>query len=120
MKKIIAFLISIFIWVNVQNNFVLAETTSSNVLNKDVILTLITNNINDAIVGYYGEYRDIHLYNAKILEIKRIGEDEFHFEIKVQVETEKKPSQIGLETITIEISPFRSVVTEFSHKTIQS
>ncbi|MDO7484912.1 hypothetical protein Q5O89_01080 [Peribacillus frigoritolerans] len=39
--------------------------------------------------------------------------------MKLEVETEKKPYDIGLETITLEITPFTTVLTGFSHKTIQ-
>jgi hypothetical protein len=80
---------------------------------------LIAGNLNDAIVGHYGEYRNFHLFSVKILEFERRREGEFHFKIKVQVPTWEEPTnKQSLDTITLEVSPFQSSVTGYTSKEI--
>mgnify|MGYP006421622215 CR=1 FL=1 len=72
MKIIQVILIAVILSLSFNFQTVLAETKSTEEAQKDVILTLIAGNLNDAIVGHYGEYRNFHLFSVQILEFERI------------------------------------------------
>lgn len=107
--------------IHTNNHQVVAEKPPNEDLYKDALLTLISGNLDDAIVGHYGEYQNYHLFSVQIVEFQRIKEGEFNFRIKVQVPTWEEPSnKQSLDTITLEISPFKTAVTGFSHKDIKN
>ncbi|WP_366160532.1 DUF3888 domain-containing protein [Bacillus infantis] len=116
MKIFKVVILAAFITLSFSYYPVFAETNIEEV-QKDVILTLIAGNLNDAIVGHYGEYRNFHLFSVKILNFEQRKEGEYNFKIKVQVPTWEEPSnKQSLDTITLEISPFRSIVTDYTSK----
>ncbi|WP_162990432.1 DUF3888 domain-containing protein [Mesobacillus foraminis] len=117
MKIFRVVILSAFITLTFPYYSVFAETNNIEEVQKDVILTLIVGNLNDAIVGHYGEYRNFHLFSVEILDFEQIKEGEFNFKIKVRVPTWEEPTnKQSLDTITLEISPFRSIVTDFTSK----
>lgn len=94
---------------------------SSEVLYRDAILALISESIENSLVGYYGELPRYHLFNTKILDIERLEEGAFAFKLNVEVRSWRGPlPPYGLDTLKMEISPSGIRVLKFSHKDIQS
>ncbi|MGG0657247.1 DUF3888 domain-containing protein [Rummeliibacillus pycnus] len=94
---------------------------SSEVLYRDAVLTLISDSINNSLVGHYGELPKYHLSSTKILNFRRIEEGGYSFEADVQVKSWTTPlPPYGLDTLKIEISPAGVGVLKFEHKEINS
>ncbi|MDO7484913.1 hypothetical protein Q5O89_01085 [Peribacillus frigoritolerans] len=72
MRKIMVIIFVLIMCFQIHAKFVYAEPNFKEDIFKDTLLTLVSRNINDAIVGYFGEYRDFHLYSARVMEIRRI------------------------------------------------
>lgn len=98
------------------NNF--SQVQSKGKLQTDFILRLLSPYIDKAIKNYYGEIRQYGLWNAKIINIKRLEPGSFNFEATVSVITFTGPHNppYGLETITIRFGGENVDIIDFKHE----
>lgn len=87
-------------------------------LYRDFLISQLTPLITKAIDDYYGYHKPYDLFDSKVLEIKRLEEGSFYFEIILQVVsyTGAHNEPLGLETVTI-VQDHRGIrVTNFKHE----
>jgi hypothetical protein len=88
---------------------------------KDVFITILDLDINKAISDYYTKksipMRSYALWDAKILQIRRLEEGGFSFKVTIQIRTYTGPHNPpeGVETMTFNISPFGVKLLDFVH-----
>lgn len=120
MKCKCSFLLSIGLFiVLIQSNAVLAEENKMDqTLLIDTLITLLDPYISKEIEHYYGYQKSYGLYDAKILNLSREEENEFSFNVKVQVNTfeEAHNPPYGQETIILEVDMDKVNVTRFIHE----
>lgn len=85
-------------------------------LYKDIIVTLISPYITKEIEKNYGQLLQYDLFNIEFLNIERPNYRSFSFLIKIQI----RPfvgahNTIGIDNITIRISPSETKVEKFEH-----
>ncbi|KRU25951.1 hypothetical protein VT91_12150 [Clostridium sporogenes] len=103
---------------SVMNTSTITENESQKKLENDLILRVFSPYIAKAIENYYGEPRQFDLWDAKIINLKRLEPGSFNFEIKISVTTFKGPHNppYGLETVTIKVDDSGTHVVNFNHK----
>ncbi|MGK0467380.1 DUF3888 domain-containing protein [Clostridium sp.] len=85
-------------------------------LYKDILVTLIEPYITNEVEKNYGQLLQYDLFNIEFLKIERPSYRSFSFLIKIQI----KPfvgahNSIGIDNITIRVSPIETKVEEFEH-----
>ncbi len=103
---------------NFSNTDYINQVDSPEKLQKDLILSVFSPYIAKAIENYYGEPRQFDLWDAKILNIKRLNKGSFNFEIIISVTTFKGAHNppYGLEITTIKIDDSGISVIDFKHQ----
>lgn len=98
----------------------ITENESQRKLENGLLLRILLPYIDKAIENYYGEPRQFDLWDAKIMNIKRLEPESFNFEITVSVTTFKGPHNppYGLETVTIKIYDSGTHIIKFNHKSL--
>ncbi|WP_024834524.1 DUF3888 domain-containing protein [Ruminiclostridium josui] len=101
-------------------NYVVADPSrieSKEILYRDFLLTQLSPLISDAVQNYYGYPKSFDLFDAKVLEIKRLEKGSFYFNIIIQVITYEGAHNppYGLETVTIRQDYKGIRVTDFKH-----
>lgn len=85
-------------------------------LYKDIIVTLIEPYISREIEKNYGQPLQYDLFDIEFLKIERPTYRSFTFTIKLQVRPFVGPhNTIGIDEITLEVSPQKTVVQKFEH-----
>lgn len=86
-------------------------------LQNDLLLRSFSPYIAKSIENYYGEPRQFALWDAKIINIKRLVSGPFNFEITISVTTFQGAHNppYGLETVTIRLNDFGTHVVNFNH-----
>jgi len=85
-------------------------------LYKDIIATLIDPYIVGEIETHYGQPLAYGLYDIRLLKIERPSYRSFDFTMKLQIRPFVGPHDtIGIDDITIRISPGKTQVEEFKH-----
>ncbi|MEW9674276.1 DUF3888 domain-containing protein [Ammoniphilus sp. 3BR4] len=94
------------------------QKESNEKLIHDAFLTALDPHISKASFNHYNKIKQYGLYDAEILEIKRVDEGSFSFIVKVQVRTFENAHNppYGTETITLEVDPSGVKVTNFEHQ----
>ncbi|MBO0576136.1 DUF3888 domain-containing protein [Clostridium botulinum] len=102
------------------NTSIITEKESQKNLENDLILSVFSPYVAKAIENYYGEPRQFDLWDAKIINIKRLEPGSFNFEIKISVTTFKAPHNppYGLETVTIKVDDSGKHIVNFKHESI--
>lgn len=113
-------------YANDNNSFLnvvnINQNESSQKLENDLLLRAFSPYISKSIENYYGEPRQFDLWDAKIINIKRLTPGSFNFEITISVNTFKGPHNppYGLETVTIRLDDTGTHVVDFQHKDIKN
>ncbi|EJO5348326.1 DUF3888 domain-containing protein [Clostridium botulinum] len=96
------------------------QNKSTSKLENDLLLRFFSPYIAKAIENYYGEPRQLDLWDAKIINIKRLEPESFNFEITISVTTFKGAHNppYGLETITIKLDDYGPHIINFNHQDI--
>lgn len=85
-------------------------------LYKDIIVTLIEPYISSEVETHYGQPLLYDLFDIKFLKIERPSYRSFTFIIKLQIRPFIEPHHIiGIDDITIKISPSETQIEEFKH-----
>lgn len=87
-------------------------------LYQDIIITLMSPQINEVIKNYYGKSYRFEIWDTKILDIQRPnGDRTAYFIIKVQVSPFTGPhNSVGLDEVTLEVaSGAEAKVLKFDH-----
>lgn len=117
MKKRFIVLLSVII-IFTSSLVAYAQDTKEKMI-QDFLLLFLDQSMHQAVFKYYGKPKMFDLYDAKIVDIKRLKEKgQFSFEVKVQVETYVGPHNppYGLETITMVNDWTDIFVTKFEHQ----
>ncbi|REE68737.1 uncharacterized protein DUF3888 [Paenibacillus taihuensis] len=87
-------------------------------LTNDALLTLLTPNIDKAIIQYYGYLKQYGLSESKVLELRRESDGEYSFNVKIEVTTfeHAHSNPYGKETITFHVSPHGVKLINYEHK----
>lgn len=87
-------------------------------IENEVIATLLTPHIINAIHEQYGEYRQFDLFNTKILNIRKAPNGEFDFAVSVYVETFVGPHNppYGYDTLLFEVTPSFVKLERYEHR----
>ncbi|SFJ22572.1 DUF3888 domain-containing protein [Thermoflavimicrobium dichotomicum] len=85
---------------------------------QDTLITALTPYLNQAVNDYYKEFKQFSLWDARILEIKRLQEGGYDFNVKLMVQTFEHAHSppYGKETITLNVSPFGVKVIGYQHQ----
>ena len=119
MKIKIPLIIAIFLIVNLPFFVLSKDISDREILYRDALLSLLSKDINNVLVGYYGENVNFNLFSMEILEFKRLKEGGYIFKTKLLVHTWKSAlPPYGHDMITLEISSTGTFVTEFIHKDV--
>jgi hypothetical protein len=104
--------------INYSNTEYINQIDSPEKLQTDLLLSIFSPYVATAIENYYGEPRQFDLWNAKILNIKRLKKGSFNFEIIISVKTFKGAHNppYGLETTTIRVDDLGIHVIDFNHQ----
>jgi hypothetical protein len=83
----------------------------------DTLITTLDPHIQEAIANYYGYPKQFALFWTKVMNIKREQQGGYSFTVKLQAKTfeHAHSSPIGIETITMNVSPFGVKIINFEH-----
>lgn len=117
MKKLLIILM-LFLLCPISITAHAGEQENQEQLAYDTLLTTLSPHITKAILNYYGEPKQYGLYDAKILNIKRLDEGSFVFDVIVQIKTFEHAHNppYGLETITMHVDSSDVTVSKYEHK----
>lgn len=87
-------------------------------LTQETLITTLSPHIQEAIANYYGYPKQFALFWTKILDIQRESQGGYSFKVKLQAKTfeHAHSSPIGIETITMNVSPFGVKIINFEHQ----
>lgn len=87
-------------------------------LYRDFLITQLSPYITQAITDYYGYPKSYGLFNAKVLNIKRLEKGTYYFEIQIQVISFEGPHNppYGVETVTVRKDHTGIYVKDFIHE----
>ncbi|MFD2614351.1 DUF3888 domain-containing protein [Paenibacillus gansuensis] len=89
---------------------------------KDILLTVLSTYISNAVTEYYGEPRQYGLYDAEIVRIERDQPGGFSFRVYVVVKTfvGAHNPPYGEDSITLSVTPAGVDVEKFVHKNMNT
>jgi hypothetical protein len=87
--KLFQILFSTIFFLSISSGVTYSETSThktNNPINDDAIISLLLDEINEAIQNYYKDPNK-SFWKAKIIDLKRIGDGIYEFEVSIELET---------------------------------
>lgn len=89
MKKFLFLVFLSIYFLSISSSDAYSETTTqqkNNSIKDDAIISLLLDDINKAVQSYYNDPNK-SFWKAKIIDLKRIGEGIYEFEVTIEIET---------------------------------